>query len=133
MKKMVCLLISMVMIFSLFSYALAEDYTDYYKVLSDGINGKKNTNSVTKGAAGSAQNDVYSLSRTLSSDDPVIAKVRYGKNGNPVTDASNITKETLYYMSYEYYEKGIVGDKYYMKMQNTTGSAAVTISGRFTP
>lgn len=133
MKKMACFAVAAAMILSTFSYALADNYTDYYKDLSGGINGKQNTEKVTKGATGSAQNEVYTLSRSLSSDDPIVGKVRYGANGNPVTDVCNVTNTSAYYMSYEYHEKGVVGKKYYMKMQNTTGCADVTVSGRFTP
>lgn len=104
-----------------------------YRLLSGGINGKQNTNKVVKGDAGSAKNKVISLSRYLYPDEPVIAKVRYGANGNPVTDASSIRSKITYSMAYKYNEKGIVGKKYYMKMQNTTGSEEVTIRGIFTP
>ena len=88
---------------------------------------------MTKGATGSAKNEVYTLSRSLSTNDSIVGKVRYGANGNPVTDVCDVTNTSTYYMSYEYHEKGVVGKKYYMKMQNTTGCADVTVSGRFTP
>lgn len=76
MKKMACFAVAAAMILSTFSYALADNYTDYYKDLSGGINGKQNTEKVTKGATGSAKNEVYTLSRSLSSDDPIVGKVR---------------------------------------------------------
>ena len=41
MKKMACFAVAAAMILSTFSYALADNYTDYYKDLSGGINGKQ--------------------------------------------------------------------------------------------
>ena len=43
MKKMACFAVAAAMILSTFSYALADNYTDYYKDLSGGIYGKQNT------------------------------------------------------------------------------------------
>lgn len=133
MKKFVCVVMVVMMLTAIYPASFADNYTIYYKNLSGGINGKQNTDKVTKGASGSAINDVNMLSRSLTFDDPVVAKIRYGANGNPVSDASNIRLEITYTMAYKYYEKGIVGKTYYLKMQNTTGSDDVKISGRFTP
>ncbi|MEG0049795.1 MAG: hypothetical protein RR865_11575 [Clostridia bacterium] len=132
MKKSFCLFLSVMLLILAASSAFAAS-TTYYKNLSGGINGKQNTAKVQKGAVGSAENKVTVLSRGLGSSDPIIAKVRYGANGNPVTDASNITAEKTYYMSYKYNEKGKVKKTYYMKMQNTTGTDDVSITGTFKP
>lgn len=90
----------------------------YYKNLSGGINGKQNTAKVKKEAAGSARNEVSDLSRSLGSSDPIIAKVRYGANGNPVTAAGNFTSESTYTMAYQYNEKGKVGKTYLAQMMS---------------
>lgn len=112
--------------------AVADDttYTNY--LLSGGSSGKKNTSHVKKTETGSAENTVTYLSRTLSENDPVITKVRRSSDGQPVTSAKEVTALGVYYMGYGS-SYGQTEKKYYMKMQNTTGSPDVTISGTFKP
>lgn len=134
MKKLLSLAMAALLVLSICSYALAaSEGTPYYYTLSGGVNGKRNTAKVEKESTGAAENVVDYLSRTLADDEPVIMKVRYGANGNPVTDGRDIFVEDTYYMAYTRNEGGVVGKTYYMKMQNTTGSEDVTVSGNFTP
>lgn len=131
MKKMLALIIAIVTLITI-AAAIAQDatYTNY--LLSGGINGKKNTAKVKKEVTGSARNVVTYISRTLSNTDPVITKVRRASDGAPVTSAHEVIATGTYYLGYGS-NYGQTNIKYYMKMQNTTGSPDVTISGTFTP
>lgn len=136
MKRYICMLLAALMLMTMVcasALAAGETTCDYYELLQNGINGKKQTNNVTKGAAGSATNNVTQLSRTLHTSDPVVMKVRYAANGNAVSDQLNVRMVASYSMGYTKNEKGIVGKQYYLRMQNTTGSEPVYVTGKFTP
>lgn len=132
MKKFIALLLVAIMVFPVI-VAIAETTPEYAYELKNGINGKKNSAKAKKETNYRvATNHVIYLSRKLSNNDPVVTKVRRGDNGNPASSISNVKTAENYYPAYNQNE-GVVGRKYYLKMQNTTGSSPVVVRGTFTP
>lgn len=133
MKKLVCLTLSVLMIsvFIVPAFAQTIGYVNY--VLKDGVNGKVDTIAGEKeNDYRYAENQIQALSRTVSSEKPVVVRAKKATNSASASEAkefSSLTTKKLYYFD----NYGYRGYDYFLRMQNTTGDVPVTVTGRFTP
>ena len=124
--------IILIVVFALSVIAFA-DSTNYSYTLSNGVNGKRETDYVLKTTATgtSAKTTISSISGATASY-PMVARVRAAGGGQASELQDHITTTTTYYFTWKD-GYGSYGKNYKMRMQNTTNGPTITVSGTFTP
>lgn len=132
MKKTNAIIFAVIMLLTIAAVALADTASFTNFQLSNGVNGKQQSPTVTKTTATnySSKTVISSISGATASE-PMVACVRH-ENGNRASGTFNISSTGTYWGTWKS-GYGQSGDRYFLRMQNTTGGPTVTVSGTFTP
>ena len=132
MKRMIAIVFAFIMLLGIAATALADTATFTNFVLSNGVNGKKQTSNVKKSSStGIYPTTVVTSISGATSSAPMVARVRLN-TGDKATNTFKVYVTNTYWCAW-LSGYGKKGDYYNLRMQNTTGGPTITVSGTFTP
>lgn len=136
MKRLLSVLLIVVMLFALSATAMAGSVTFIGFVLENGVNGKRVSGSAEKaGETGTQFNLTISSISGATKAEPMVCNVYNANNKKVSAKAGNISRTGSWDRDYagKNGAKGIKGNQYHLKMQNTTGGPEITVTGTLTP
>ena len=132
MKKTMAIVLAVIMLLGIATTALAETAKFTNFKLSNGVDGKQQSPTVEKTTETnySSKTEITSIKGATASE-PMVARVRR-EDGKRASGSFDVSAKGTYWNTW-YSGYGTKGERYYLRMQNTTNGPTITVSGKFTP